>query len=130
MGKLEQKVCLDTDVVIAILNGETRADGLIRDIENCEIFISSITLFELLLRKTNLDKIEEFKVKVNILDFDEFAARKASLIFKKLKQKGTIIDFRDLYISSITIVNNCSLATFNKKHFERIGEFGLILVET
>jgi len=128
MGKLEQKICLDTDVVIAILNGETRAEELIKKIENCEIFISSITLFELLLRKTNLDKIEEFKVKTNILDFDEFAARKASLIFKKLKQKGTIIDFRDLYISSIAIVNNCNLATFNNKHFERIGEFGLILV--
>lgn len=130
MGKLEQKACLDTDVVIAILNGETRAEELIKNIVNYKIFISSITLFELLLRKTNLDKIEEFKGKVNLLDFDEFAARKASFIFKKLKEKGSIIDFRDLYISSITIVNNCSLATFNKKHFERITAFGLILVKT
>ena len=123
---MEEKVCLDTDVVISILNGETRASKLIEEIQECEIFISTITLFELMLRKTNLEQIEMFRRKVNILDYDELSARKSSLIFKELNKKGKIIDFRDIFIASIPIVNNCRLATFNKKHFESIKELILI----
>jgi len=126
---LEQKVCIDTDVAIAILNGEERVENIIKRIENYEVFISSISFFELLLRKTNLDRIEELRNNVNLLDFDENAARKASLIFKELKEKGNIVDFRDIFIASMSIVNNCILITFNKKHFQRIKEFGLMLLD-
>ena len=120
-----QNVCLDTDVVIAILNNEERALNVINFIHSSEIFITVITLFELLLRETNLDKIEVFRNHVKILDFDETASRKASLILKELKKTGKIIEFRDLFIASICITNNCELATFNKRHFERIGELNL-----
>ncbi len=126
---MEQKVCIDTDVAIAILNGEERVENIIKRIENYEVFISSISFFELLLRKTNLDRIEELRNNVNLLDFDENAARKASLIFKELKEKGNIVDFRDIFIASMSIVNNCILITFNKKHFQRIKEFGLMLLD-
>lgn len=125
---MEQKVCLDTDVIIAILNNEKRASGLIDIISNYEIFITTVTLFELLLRETHLEEIEDFRNNVQLLELDEQSSRKASLILKDLKKKGMIIDFRDLFISSICIINNCRLATFNKKHFQRIEEFGLILI--
>ena len=125
---MEQKVCIDTDVVIAILNGESRAMDIISKIENCEVFISSVTLFELLLRKTNLEQIEKFKDKTSVLDFDEISARKASTVLKKLKEDGNIIDFRDLFIASICLTNNCVLATFNYRHFERMKEFGLFFI--
>lgn len=126
MEKLDKKVCLDTDVIIAILNGEERASKLIENIENNEIFISSINLFELLLRENNLEPIEEFRNKVKLFNFDELAARKASMIFKDLKTKGSLIDFRDIFIASSCITNNCQLATFNKKHFEKIKEIKII----
>ena len=64
--------------------------------------------------------------KVKVLDFNEVSSRKASLLFKDLKKKGKIMDIRDLFISAICLVNNCKLATFNKKHFWNIGELELI----
>lgn len=88
--------------------------------------MSAIVQFELLLREKNLENIENFMSKVRILDFDELASRKASAIYKELKRKGKMVDFRDLFIAATCIVNNCKLATFNKKHFENIKE--LILV--
>ena len=93
-----------------------------------DIFISAINLFELLLRETNLEQIEIFRNKVNLLEFDEASARKASLIHKELKNKGELIDFKDLFIAATCIVNNYDLMTFNKKHFERLEKFGLVLV--
>lgn len=124
-----QKICLDSDVIISILNNERRAQFAIDKIENSEIFISTITLFELLLRETNLDQIEIFRSKVNVLYFDELSSRKASLIHKELKKNGSFIDFRDLFIASSCIVNDCSLLTFNIKHFERIKNLKLIKLE-
>ncbi|HLD15082.1 MAG TPA: type II toxin-antitoxin system VapC family toxin [Candidatus Nanoarchaeia archaeon] len=123
---MEQKVCLDTDVVIAILNNEERAIKIIEKIENSLVFITTVTLFELLLRKTNLQAIEIFRNKVYMLGFNEDAARKASDIFKELQMKGRMTDIRDIFIASICIANNCSLSTFNKKHFEHINEINLI----
>ena len=123
---MEQKICLDTDVVIAILNGESRAVDLVDKIKDQEVYISTVTLFELLLRETNLEQIEVFRNKVRILNFDELSSRRASLIFKYLKKKGKIIDFRDLFIASICSTTNCRLATFNKRHFVNIDELKLI----
>tara|TARA_Y100000034_G_scaffold133857_1_gene200675 strand:- start:5123 stop:5494 length:372 start_codon:yes stop_codon:yes gene_type:complete len=123
---LDKKICLDTDTVIGILNNEERAVSIINFIEEFEIFISVITLFELLLRETDLEEIEIFRRKVNVLDFDEESSRKSSDIHKELKRKGKIIEFRDVFIAAICIVNNCELVTFNKKHFENIKELKLV----
>ena len=123
---MEQKVCLDTDVIIAILNNEERAARIIDKTENAAIFITTITLFELLLRKTNLEIIEMFRNKVSIIDFDEEAARKASIIFKNLQEQGKIIDIRDIFIAAICVTTNCMLSTFNSKHFENIKELEII----
>jgi len=125
---MDKQICIDTDVAIAILNNEERAQKVIDKIENMDIFISAINLFELLLRETNLEQIEIFRNKVNLLEFDEASARKASLIHKELKNKGELIDFKDLFIAATCIVNNYDLMTFNKKHFERLEKFGLVLV--
>lgn len=123
---MEQKVCLDTDTVIAILNNEERAANLTDKIGQSTIFITTITLFELLLRKTNLQAIETLRNKVYVLDFDEDSARKASLLFKELQSKGRITDIRDVFIAAICLMNKCALATFNKKHFEHIEEIVLL----
>ena len=126
MECMEQKVCLDTDAVIAILNNEKRALNLPDKISQKTVFITTITLFELLLRKTNIQAIEIFRNKVHVLDFDEDSARKASLIFKELKDKGRITDIRDVFIASTCIKNECTLLTFNKKHFEHIKDIILL----
>ena len=129
MESLEQKVCLDTDVVISILNKEERARTLIDKIINLDVFITTVNLFELLLRENNLEQIEIFRNNVNILYFDEPSSRKASEISKELKKNGMIIEFRDIFIAATCIVNDCQLITFNSKHFERIKELKLVRIE-
>lgn len=126
MEALDQKVCLDTDVVIAIMNYEQRAPKIIDKIQDSEVYISVIAIFELFLRDTNLNEIDVFRDKVKILDLTEESARRASSIFKTLKKKGKIVDFKDIFIAAICVENNCKLATFNKKDFENINELKLI----
>lgn len=123
---MDPKICLDTDVCIEILKNTEKGAKFLDLIENEEVFIASISIFELFLRETNTYPIEKLIFESNILDFSEICARKASDISKELKSKGRIIEIRDLLIASTAIVNNCTLATFNKKHFENIKELRLL----
>lgn len=121
---MDEKICLDTDVCIEILKGNNNFNHLL---EKDEIpFITSITIFELLLRKTNLDKLDILFSKVNFLDFDYLSAKNASNVYKELEEAGTILDYRDVFIAAICVINNCKLATLNKKHFSRIKNLKLI----
>mgnify|MGYP001574771304 CR=1 FL=1 len=88
MEALEQKICLDTDVAIAILNNEQRALEFIDKIQDLEVFTTVINIFELFLRTTNLDEIENFRDKLNVLNLTENSSRIASVTFKNLKKKG------------------------------------------
>ena len=119
---MDKKICLDTDVCISIIKQQAPYKQILEKIFSSVTYITTITYFELLLRKTNLYQIDNFVKDLDLLDFDSKASRKASEIFKELKNDGLMIDMRDLFIASTSIVNNCSLATLNKKHFSRIKE--------
>ena len=117
---MEQKICLDTNACIEIINDTEVGKRIVDRIESYPIFITSIAVFELYLRKSNLDKIDYFLNKFTILPFDDICAREGSSIFKELKKEGKSIDIRDIFISSSCIINQCSLLTLNEKHFENI----------
>lgn len=123
---MDQKVCLDTDVCIAIVRQQGPYKEILRKVFSLRVYITAVTLFELLLRETNIYQIENFIKDLELLSFDSIAARKASDIQKELKVKGKIIEIRDLFIASASIVNNCNLATLNKKHFENIKGLKLL----
>ena len=123
---MDQKVCLDTDACIAIINRKGGYQSILNKILYSRVFVSTVTLFELFLRKTNVVEVENFIKDLEILNFDTTSARKASEILKILKNEGELIEVRDLFIASAAIVNDCSLATFNKKHFSRIKELELL----
>lgn len=122
---MDTKICLDTDVSIEILKNTTTASKLLDLTKDSEVYITTISIFELLLRETNLDVIEKLLSKTAVLDFSEFSARKAAEIFKDLKRKGQMIPLRDLLIASTTIANNCTLATLNIKDFKNIKDLKL-----
>jgi len=123
---MDQKICLDTDACIAIIKQLSPYEELLEKIFSLRTFTTTISVFELFLRRTNISQIENFIKDLEILSFDSMAARKASEIQKELKAKGKIIDIRDLFIASTAIVNNCALATLNKKHFENIKDLKLL----
>ena len=117
---MDQKICLDTDVCIAILKEDKSVKGFLDDLSDCEGYLSSITVFELLLRDTNLDVVKRFIESIQIIEFTKLDGIKSSSIFKDLKKRGLLIDIRDVFIASSCLSNHLILATFNKKHFERI----------
>ena len=127
MGRETQKICLDTDIAIEILKESDIGREFVDLASDGTGYISTVTVFELLLRKTNIEAAEAFIKRMNILDFDQDSAHKASLIKKELVRKGISIEIRDLFIAATVIVNNCQLATLNTKDFENVG--GLSLLE-
>ena len=125
MAQMAEKICLDTDFCIAIMNGEERVQDFRNKLQDAELFISSMTVFELFLRKEKLGIVNNFMSNLVVLPFDEKCARISSSIAKELKMKGSIIDYRDIFIASAAIANNYILATFNKKHFSKINSLEL-----
>ncbi len=123
-----ENVALDTSVCIDIIRNKQHGIELSEQISGNQIFLPSVGLFELLLRRTNLEAVEELVTRVNLLAFDEKAARKASEIAKELSGKGEPVGSLDIFIAATAIVNNCALATLNVKDFSRIRGLRLVKV--
>ena len=126
MEKMAKKVCLDTSVIISVLKQDKNSGMLINKLENCEVYISAITVFELFLRKSNLEIVEDFVSKLIVLPLDEFSAKLASELHKKQIKSGNTVDLRDLFIAAIAMSNNCSLLTLDLDDFRKIKELTLM----
>lgn len=122
---MAEKICIDTDIIITILKGGKESNEVVNKFLEYEVFITAISVFELSLRRTNLEIIDELINHVKVLPLDEYSAKKASELHKFLSKKGNIIDLRDLFISAICLTHDVKLATKNKKHFEIIPELKL-----
>lgn len=121
-----QEICLDSDILIEISKNNLQ---LKKELENIEgnFSTTSVNLFEILSGERDNENLDALIEDLNKLNFDESSARAASKIFKSLKKKGNLIDARDIFIGAICIANNSTLFTHNKKHFDRLKEFGLKL---
>ena len=122
-----EKVCLDSDIIIEISKDNKELKNGIENLE-AEYSTTSINIFEVLCGEREGDNLRELLDDFSKLNFDEKSAKIASKIFKELKNKGKIIDARDIFIGSVCISNNSPLWTYNKKHFERLKDFGLKLI--
>ena len=121
---MEEKVCFDTSVCIEIV--KNRIDKPLERVMNSSAFLSSVTVFELMLRTYNIDAMRLFISTFEILAFDEVAARKASELEKMLSKEGNIISREDIFIAATAMVNNCALATLNAKDFSKINGLKLV----
>lgn len=125
---MDNKICLDTDFLINFLRGRKEEVDFIKNNEsNSTLSTTYINLFELYYgayksnkKQENLRAISLLANRINILNFSEGSVRKAAEIFAKLEKEGKIIDFRDVFIGTIALVNNYSIKTNNIKHFDRI----------
>lgn len=121
-------VCLDSNFLIDFLKNKDYAIKKMRSLkENGEdVSTTTINSFELLKGaldenyKNSFDAINKLLGNLRILPFDFESSKKAAEIFELLKEKGEIIDYLDLMIASIAIVNKEKLLTGNLKHFSRV----------
>ena len=126
----DRGLLIDTSIVIAHLRAKERENSLLTKLYSTrEVFLSSITLFELFAGAIDDEKVNDVKTLsqiFKILPFAEPEAEIAGKIFVELKSDNKLIDFPDILIAATSLANNCELATLNKKHFSRIKGLTLI----
>ena len=131
---MEDKICLDTDFLVNFLRNKNEEAEFIKTSEaSKELVTTCITLFELYYgaykskeAENNLNAISSLANRIEILDFSSESAKKAGEILSKLEKQGKPIEFRDIFIGAIALSNNCSIKTYNIKHFSRIEGLSLI----
>lgn len=129
-------ICLETSVLVDFLRKDSTIVAFIEEWENItEVATTAITIYELYYgafksrkRVQNIDAVEKLEASMDIFHFDGPAAKKAGEIFQILESRGEGVELRDVFIASIAIMHDVSLATKNEAHFARIEEFGLKLI--
>ena len=63
---------------------------------------------------------------ITVIPLDEISVDTAVTINNILKRKRKQIDLADLFIAATAVAHNLSLATLNKKHFDRIDTLNIV----
>ena len=119
---------LDTNICIYIIKKKPQKvlDEL-RNHDVSEIGISSITLGELEYGANKSSRVEEnkfaiaeFVAPLEIIDFNDNAARAYGEIRADLEKRGKVIGPLDMLIGAHALSLECTLVTNNTKEFKRI----------
>lgn len=123
-----RRICLDTDIIIHLLSKDQHTRELIESLD-ADFFTVAINAFELWYGRKENESVFELLEWLDVLPLDEKSALTAADILRELKKTGTILDIKDLFIGAICITQRIELLTLNRKHFDRLQKFGLVLVE-
>ena len=121
---------LDTSVIIDFLAGDKEIVALVKEInEKEEIKTTTITEYELIRYKTKIRRqaAEKFLSGVSVCSFDRASARKAALLYEKLRGAGKMINENDLLIAGISLANDELLLTRDQK-FGSIDDVNIKIV--
>ncbi len=119
---------LDTDICIYIIKKKPeQVLKKLTKLEPTEVAISTVTLSELIYgaeksqhRQKNLEALTGFLVPINILSWDESAAKNTGEIRAILEKSGKLIGPYDLQIAGQALSLNLTLVTNNDKEFSRV----------
>jgi tRNA(fMet)-specific endonuclease VapC len=120
----DTRILADTSIIIDFLRKKKKNKSAlwnIKEISTC--FMSSITLFELLSgakHERHFEDIKRISNWVETIYFDDEIADLSAMIYRNLKKRNQLIEFRDIFIAATAKYHNLCLATLNVKHFERI----------
>jgi len=119
-----ENILIDTDIVIDYLrNRDKSSTELIKLVQDHELFLSSISEFELYLgAKTarHQTDLEMIFTSVSVIPFDFGCGKIAAEIWKDIRSRHQHLEIKDIFIASIAIRHHLWLHTFNKKHFQGI----------
>lgn len=120
---------VDTSIFIEFLRVKNKDSATLAKIpKNTIISISTVTLYELYMGATSIEKKKDVELltrNIPTLSFEKDIAIKASEIFLQLKKSNQLIEFRDIFIAATSIIHKLPLLTLNKKHFINIPEIEL-----
>lgn len=124
------KVLLDTNIISALLKGDT---SVANHIDNTsEVYLSSVVIGELFYGaeysvkvEQNIANIKQLIATYNILDIDNDTALVYGKIKADLRKKGTPIPENDIWIASSAIQHKLKLST-RDKHFLQISNLKIL----
>ena len=119
---------LDTDICIYIIKKKPeQVLKKLAKLASTDIAISTVTLSELIYgaeksqhKEKNLEALTGFLVPIDILPWDDSAAKKAGEIRAVLEKSGKVIGPYDLQIAGQALSLNLTLVTNNEKEFSRV----------
>lgn len=119
--------CLDSNIIIEILNGNQLIKSRSIGISSFNLCTTPITLCELFRGaflsddpEKNIELLNDFLKSLDVIDFDANSCKLYGKHYSQLKKIGKLTQDFDLLIAAICIANNKTLITRNKKHFESI----------
>lgn len=121
---------LDSSAIIDIINTTGRGTKIVNEITDKKIFTTCFSVYEVIigLKQKEVEKIKNLFEDIEILNFDYVQAKESAYIYKKLVEKGSIVDDTDIFIASISILNGLTLITTDKD-FLRIPNIKIKLFE-
>ena len=127
---LLRRFLLDTNIVIALFAGEARVLNQLQ--QAVGICLPSIVLGELYYgaRKsgrvaTNIQRVDDFSVKNEILCCDLETARQYGIIKQELHSKGRPLPENDIWIAALAFQHNMILVT-RDAHFNEIEGLSVV----
>jgi len=127
--KMNGRYLLDTNIVIALFDGDARVIDRINQSE--EVYIPVFVLGELFYgaykstkQIQNLKQIEDFQNKLDILECDKLTAKHYGEIKNDLRKKGKPIPENDIWISALAAQHQLTVIS-RDKHFENIKKIKL-----
>jgi tRNA(fMet)-specific endonuclease VapC len=119
---------LDTNIWIAVANGEPGAVARLKQLSPEQVATCSIVNAELMfgVRKSrrveeNLQGFRRLLEPFVSFPFDDRAAEHYGMARAALERAGTPIGANDLLIASIALANDCLLVTRNNGEFQRVA---------
>jgi tRNA(fMet)-specific endonuclease VapC len=128
-----KRVLVDTSILIEFFRKKDKKKSILYNIQKThKIYTSTISEFEFLagVSEDHAASLNKFFKKIDIIPFDSRASIIASSIYKNLKSRNQIIEFRDIFIAATAIANDLPAATLNENHFGRIERLKLLTVKT
>lgn len=120
---------VDTSIFIEYLRAKDKKKSTLFAIaDSTQLFISSVTMYELLMGAIDENKQKDIRLLTEdlpVLPFDESVSKKAAEIYHQLRRENKIIEYRDIFIAATCLVFELPLKTLNKKHFERIKQLDI-----
>ena len=93
------------------------------------LYISALTVYELLCGARNPQLQQDTEDIIGLFDILEFGreeAKKASNLYKQLKQKNQIIETVDILIAATAVQHSLDIATLNISHFSRFKDLKIV----
>ncbi|WP_461864324.1 type II toxin-antitoxin system VapC family toxin [Thermococcus sp.] len=113
---------IDTNVIIEMARGNEEVLNAVLKLDRT-FYVTSITRFELLVGLPRKDELIWLNSLIE-LPFEGKSAEVAAYLHKKLREKGTPMGLRDLFIGAVCLANDLPLVTLDND-FEALEDFGL-----